>query len=367
MGLSILLLAIGCEAAPPGGGGDGGVDGAMAPDVGAIASPMCEGLATNPPSFLCEPLSTDYTPGGADSWAPCVSDDGEYHRVQADISSIARVAAFEEIAAILFDAARDPTAAEFLEARLVYQRDQGLDSRVVRRYDPHFDVPVGTDCALVGVPDAYPEHCVGPARLAPAILDALAAGIGGGAGELPRVHAARIEASLLWFLYVSVVKESFSCTEAPKDCDSAYAYYTGGEPARGGIGLADRVAEADPTAHSRAWDGLLALRCWRDLDPAEVASDLVLRDLARAQLDRALLDGIASVVRARLVRACASEGGALLYHWSFARTLAPYFDRALRARDSAAADRFASELSQVNPGDADLTAAVAALDAFDCP
>ena len=100
----------------------------------------------------------------------------------------------------------------------------------------------------------FPDYCVGPARIQPVILGALQQGAMG-VGD-PLVNAARVEAGLLWFFYVSQYKESYTCTTKAKDCDSAYAYYTGGEPARGGIGLAGRVAEADPAAHDRAWDGL---------------------------------------------------------------------------------------------------------------
>src|SRR5690606_38068524 len=105
-----------------------------------------------------------------------------------------------------------------------------------------------------------------------------------------------------------------------KDCDSAYAYYTGGEPAlggmgRGGIGLAGLVAEVDPYAHDRIWDGILALRCWRDLDPAETATDTALRDRARDQVVRALTDGAAAIVAARLRIVATREGDEQAYHW----------------------------------------------------
>ncbi|MCB9593269.1 MAG: hypothetical protein H6719_11105 [Sandaracinaceae bacterium] len=372
-----LLLLLGCESPPP--AGDGGlpdaaaaVDGGGALDASADVdagptTPMCDGLAATPPVVTCEPLDTDYAPGADDMWAACVSDDGEYHRILPDISSIARVMAFEEIAALLFDPTRDPSAMDFLDARLVYQRDEGLDSRVVRRYDPHFTVPDGTDCALDGVPDAFPDYCVGPARIGPLLLDAFAAGIAGD-GPSSRVHAARVEAGLLWFLAVSTFKENLTCTTTAKDCDSSYAYYTGGEAARGGIGLAGRVAAVDPDAHDRAWDGVLAVRCWRDLDAADTATDLAMRDRARTQLDRAVLDGVAAIVRAHLAQACSTDGAESLYHWELARVLGGFLDRAARERDATQADALAAELSHEAPAEADAAAAVAAIDAlFDCP
>jgi len=362
-----LVVLVACETPLP--TGDGGLpDGSAPADAGVIDPPMCVDIARMPVTIVCEPLPTDYSPGADDRWDACISDDGEYHRVQADISSIARVAAFEELAALLFDPTRDPTAEELLEGRLIYQRAEGLDSRVVRRNDPHYAVPDGTDCALAGVPDAFPEYCVGPARLAPLVLESFAAGIEGGRGEPPRVHAARIEAGLLWFLYVAAYQESLSCTTAAKDCDSLYAYYTGGEPARGGLGLGREVLAVDPAAHERAWDGLLAVRCWRDLDPADTATDPVLRDRARDQYDRAVLDGVAAILRARLVRACDSEGAELLYHWAFARVLGGFLDRAARERDVGVATALAAELAHERPGPADVTRAVAMIDAvFDCP
>ncbi len=364
--LSIVLVAA-CEGSTP--GGDGGLpDGRAGGDAGVVSPPDCDGLAPTPVVRLCEPLASDYSPGADDAWPACISDDGEYHPIEPSISTIARVMAYEEIRALLFDPSRDPSAQDFLDARLIYQRDEGLDSRVVRRYDPHYAAPAGTDCALDGVPEAYPDYCVGPARIAPILLDGFAAGIAGGDAMPPRAHAAQIEAALLWFLAVSTHKESLSCTSVAKDCDSSYAYYTGGEAARGGIGLAREVAAVDFGAHQRAWDGLLAVRCWRDLDPADTATDLAARELARAQYDRAVSDGVAAILRDRLVRACVTGETELVYQWAFARTLGAFLDRAVRERDPAQADLLAAELAHEDPSEADVTVAVAALDAaFDCP
>ncbi|MEZ4339444.1 MAG: hypothetical protein R3B82_22705 [Sandaracinaceae bacterium] len=368
--VSLLLLLVACESPPP--ANDAGTLDAGATDAGMLdagatdaGGPTCEGLTVAPPATACAPLASDYAPAVDDEWPACVSDDGEYHRILPDISSVARVMAYEEIAALLFDPTRDPSSMDFLDARLIYQRDEGLDSRVVRRYDPHVEVPDGTDCTLDGVPASFPDYCVGPAVLGPLLLDALAAGIAGDGGEPARVHAARIEAALLWFLAVSTYKESLTCTTTAKDCDSAYAYYTGGEPARGGLGLAREVAAVAPSIHDRAWDGLLAVRCWRDLDPGEPATDPAMRDRAREQLDREVTRGVAAILRDRLVRACATDGAELAYQWAFARVLGGFLDRAMRAADPAAADALADALAPTAPGDP--TAAVAAIDAaFDC-
>ncbi len=317
----------------------------------------------------CEALTTDYAQCVDDSWAACASDSGEYSRIQESISTVARVQAFEEIATLLFDPKADPSAMDFLSARAKYQEDEGLDSRVVRRYDPHVDVPEGTDCSADGVPAMFPDYCVGPARLQPLILDALNAGYNDGNGASdPRVQAARVEAGLLWFLYVSTYKEGLTCTTKAKDCDSAYAYYTGGETDRGGIGLAGRVRSVSAYAHDRAWDGLLALRCWRDLDSGEVAGDLTLRELARDQLDRAVLFGLATVVRDRIYQYDATTGSEQDYHRAFVQTLAPSLYREAQAQSAADAMAFEAEISKLADDTVDVPALLSILDrVFDCP
>ena len=223
---------------------------------GGMCMPRTDGVA---PSPGCEPSAGDYALCVDDTWPACVSDFGEYVRIEESISTIARVGGFERIADLLFDAGESPSPDDFLMARMIYQEDEGLDSRVVRRFDPHYEVPEGTDCTAEGTPAMFMDYCTGPAQMQPILLDALMQGF---EGTQPRYNAGRIEGALLRFLYVSTYKESLTCTTKAKDCDSAYAYYTGGAEARGGLALARRVAAVDPLAHDRAWDGLLALRCW---------------------------------------------------------------------------------------------------------
>jgi len=364
---AVMLPAAGCAEDDPtvtdlpdsgdgdrGGDGDGGGDGDDR-DAGG------DGDAA------CTPLESDYVPGADDAWDACISDDGEYHRIEDSISSTARVMAFEQIAELLFDPTRDPSPTDFFTGRMIYQTDEGLDSRVVRRYDPHYEVPDGTDCALQGVPAMHPDYCVGPAKLSPLIIGALDDGYLG--DETPaRAHAARAEAGLLWFLYVSHYKEATTCATKAKDCDSAYAYYTGGAGARGGIGLSRYVDEVDSYAHGRAWDGLLGLRCWRHLDDAETAADPAMGERARAQYDRAVLDGIAAIVRDRLVRLGESTGDERAYYWAFLRTLGPLLDREGQARSADAADALGAELTVADPAQVDVAAAIDAIDLlFDCP
>jgi len=320
------------------------------------------GPAPNP--MGCAPAPDDWAPANG-AYDPCISDDGRYVPIEPTISTVGRVRAFEDIAALLFDPAADATPAGFSEARRIYQEDEGLDSRVVRRYDPHFAVPTGTDCTMAGVPEAFPDFCVGPAQLQPSALAALNAGI---AGDSPRLNAGRLEGTLLWFLYVSTYKESVTCTTRPRDCDSSWAYYTGGEGARCGVGLSRYVAEADPHAHDRAWDGALALRCWRDLDPGEVASDLALGDRARAQYDRATLHGVAAIVRGHLERAAATTGDEQAYHWGAATTLGRALDREMTQSSPSDADVLSVEIGRETATEADIDRAIGAINAvFTCP
>lgn len=360
----LLLLALASPTLAACGDDDGDSPDATTPlDLAAPSDsgpgPMCSLPAT--PGVTCEPLPTDYSPGADDMWDPCISDDGAYHRIQESISTIARVRAFEDIAELLFDPSGRPSPDDYLMARMLYQEDEGLDSRVARRYDPRFEVPEGTDCTQPGTAETHPDYCVGPAVLQPTILDALNEGIEGG-GVVP---AARVEAGLIWFFYASTRKEAFSCTTTPKDCDSSYAYYTGGETDRGGIGFARYVNDVDPAAHDRAWDALLAVRCWRDLDPAETATDLELRDRARDQLDRAVSYGLAQVVRARLAAMCdAGDGLEALYHWTFVRTLAPALYPTLGAGRGVVEAAIALE----DPSAVDTDAFAQAIDdAYECP
>ena len=181
-------------------------------------------------------LMGDYAPGNG-AYDPCVSDRGRYVPIEPTISSIGRVRAFEDIAALLFDPARDASPDDFVEARRIYQEDEGLDSRIVRRYDPHFVVPDGTDCTMPGVPAAFAEYCVGPARLQPVALDALNAGI---IGDAPRMNAGRVEGApdlmLLWLrtdsdahhrtfgLFTGHEQAQVHGFEGPEGVDDAHRY-----------------------------------------------------------------------------------------------------------------------------------------------
>jgi len=318
----------------------------------------------------CPPLDTDYQPRtGLDDWPACISDDDTYHWIGTTIGSIARITSFESIADLLWRRATAPTADDFLAARTIYVETNGLDSRIQRREDLHYPAVPAADgaCTDAGVPDLYPDRCVGPARMLPLLNDAFAAG---STGTEPAVHAARIEAALLWFLYLSPYKESNTCTTTPADCDSAWAYYTGGEDRAGGLGLAAYVSALDGETHDRIWDGLLAVRCWKNLDNETGTSvDLDLRDQAIAQLDRAALRGVALIVRDRFdMLAAATTSATRDAAWAFLRILGGVLDREATVRDADMAIVLRNELARTDPLAVDVAGAQAALDAlFPCP
>ncbi len=361
--LAWTLVVAGCAADdpkpsdPPGGDGE------------ARGAPCAPPVTYSEDVSTCAPLATDYLPrdGGSatDTWAPCISDDNTYHPIEPSVSTIARVAAFEVIADLLWQNGKVPAPADFIDARVAYEEEQGLSSRLARRYDPHFPPPPTGGCEEPAVAAAYPDYCVGPARLQPLIVAAFA---DGALGNDPLGNAARIEAALLWFLYVSPIKEATTCTTTPKDCDSAWAYYTGGTSRTLPIGLARYVDRLAPETHDRAFDGILAVRCWKNLDnEAGTSTDLTLRDQAIAQLDRALVRGVALLARQRVLELECATGDYQTAALAKLALLVPLLDRETRARDVTAADLLLAQVAL--PADQiDVAAAVAAIDAtYPCP
>jgi hypothetical protein len=378
-----------------------------APDAGLDAGTDARGEVDAPghdAGTACPPMPGDYTPriamSSTDGWPPCISDapgpDGPFTPIGISISTIARVEAFETMfgpGGALGDPTRDPTPAEFTDGRALYEIDQGLGSRVIRRSDEHEPRPTPFDCQMGAVVSANLDYCVGPSQLAWIVREGFVAGMTGAPGP-SRLHAARIEAALTWFLVLSVYKESLSCTTAIADCDSQWAYYTGGVNDRaGGLGLARLVRAADPETHERTWDATLAVRCWRDLDPMPVATMLELRDRARAQVDRSLDRGAALVIADRLRRMSASTGDEQRAHHEWLRTLLARLpahtipnpdpggppitvpereslaDRMIRARSPADADFVAAEMDGATaPADVDAAEIALRLEAlFPCP
>jgi hypothetical protein len=360
--LSIGALG-GCESTDPtpynpigDGGGGAGPSTTCSPDDGILPND----------NATCTALGDDYTPRDAnsatDTWPACISDQNQYVPFDSNISSLARVAAFEQIRGSLHIGGTEiPTAQAFLDARVVYTQEQGLESRVARREDEHYP-PAPMACRDM-TPDQqkmYPDRCVGPVKIQPILNAAFEAGI---SGQAPVENAARIEAALLWFFYVSIYKEATSAADKAVDVDSMWAKYTGGEPREAGIGLSAYVEARSGQAHDRIWDGLLAVRCWRDLDnPTGVAMDIAMRDKARAQLDRALLRGMALITRQRL------EQSSCAHAWESAKILGGVLEREATARNPEQAAILKVELGKASAAEVDVQAALLAIDAiFPCP
>ncbi|HVG62970.1 MAG TPA: hypothetical protein VNA24_30680 [Hyalangium sp.] len=351
-------------------------NGSEPPEQPPPTAPLCENAPTVVENLTsCQPASTDYRPrepdlnsAATDAWAACISDDNTYHPIDPNISTVARVAAFEAIADRLWRNGKVPTRDDFVAALDTYTQPEGLASRVQRREDYHYPPPPSgaSTCRNAGVPETAPDRCVGPAKLLPIINDALTRG---GQGEAPRLHAARIEAALLWFLYISTVSEVNTCTGTPRDCDSAWAYYTGGTERCAPKGLAAYVQALAPQTHERAYDATLAVRCWRNLDnETGAATNTALRDQALAQLDRAELRGVAIILRERFTQLQQGSADEQQARLTFIQTLAPFLDREARVRNAAQADVLKAQAAKASAAEVDVAAATSALNSlFSCP
>lgn len=358
-----LAASTGCESDPPNASG---LPTTVSPDGGTTSSCAPDETVVREAPTSCGSLPGDYTPrvasSSTDQWPACVSDGNEYVPFSPNISSVARVAAFEEIARLLgFGTAKLPTPDDFLAARVVYTQEQGIESRVSRREDEH-EPALAAACRDLA-PEEQMENaarCVGPARIRPILNAAFQEGI---AGQAPALNAARIEAALLWFFYISSYKEATTAASSAGDVDSSWAKYTGGEPRASGIGLSRYVRARSLEAHDRIWDALLAVRCWRDLDnPTGVASNLELRDRARAQLDRALLRGMALIMRQRVQQLPCGTA------WEGVKILGFVLGREAASRDAVLAQALGTELAKADVTQVDKAALTAALDQlFPCP
>jgi len=358
--------------------GDPGLDLGTDVDAGDLDAGAADAGAPDAGPRMCERAPGDYFPDvsmrDTTAWPACISDEGVYRTLSSGpVGGVTRADQYRQIIALLFDPTRSPTSDDFLAARALYVNtadpNAGIAIRIGRRADYHYEstAPAGTDCTAMGAAMTYPDFCVGPARLEPLINTAFTLGSTPGVADT-RVPAALIEAGLLWFQYVSVLSEIRGCTNSLSNCDSAWAYYTGGADARGGIGFGAYVEAADPLAHDRAWDAVLGMRCWRDLDTAVPATDLARRDAAWNQVDRATLAGLVSIVRARAARIAVTSGSERAAHWAFVRTLIAFLDRAARLVDAAAADVLVAQGMRMDAAMVDAPALLAALDAvYACP
>ena len=314
---------------------------------------------------VCGPAPTDFPLNAR--YAACPSIDGTFHAFDPNnISTIARTQAYDQIADLLWRRAGAPTPQSFTDARVLYSLAEGIESRVNRRFDSHFvnTAPAGINCRGATDPANYPQFCVGPATIGPLVRGAFDAG---SAGMDAVVNAAKIEAGLMWFFWTSVYKEANSCRTAIADCDSSYAYYNAAAPRAQPAGLARYVNGVSPAAHDRVFDGTLAVHCWRELDNAATAADLDFQNLALAQLDPALDYAAAALLIARLYTWASAAGDARAAAWAFVQVWAQAFDRALRVRDIAVADRVATLLAGDGAGVDPAALEVEILSTIPCP
>ena len=380
-----LACALVLGLAPACDDNDGGDDANMEDggDDGSNCTPMPEATFSAADESSCAAAASDFVPGSdSDPYPACMVDDGAYHLIADTPSSIARVEAFETIMDMLADS---PTADDFVMARTEYALDEGLESRLVRREDLHYppipmsdfdpDFEDDKQCSAPSNVDKHPDRCAGPAKIAPIIDAAFVAGIQ--EDGAPEIQVAKIEAAAMWFFLLSAYKEANTCITKSKDCDSSWAYYTGGfERGSGGIGLAEEVAGLSDMAHQRIFDGISAVRCWREAYPIEdypTRDDLPteseeLLSNALEQLDNALWYGYARLVRDRIEQhdqVCGTEAEASL---AFLQIAGPVLDFEANERGAAEASTLASFWNNDAPTAADLEAAVAAIDAvFPCP
>lgn len=127
-------LTLACESDDP--KANNPVDGVSS---GEICQPSPDSALQDRSDPSCMPLATDYRPrdnmSADDDYPACVSDAGDYVPSRAEgvdgISAVGRVAAFEEIKNILgFPGEKLPSPQDFLDARVVYSEEQGLESRI---------------------------------------------------------------------------------------------------------------------------------------------------------------------------------------------------------------------------------------------
>jgi hypothetical protein len=127
------------------------------------------------------------------------------------------------------------------------------------------------------------------------------------------------------------------------------------------------VNDVAPAAHDRVFDGTLAVHCWRELDNAATAADLDFQNLALSQLDPALDYAAAALLIDRLYTWASAAGDARAAAWAFIRIWAQAFDRALRVRDAAVADRVSALLQGDGAGVDPAALEIEILSTIPCP
>lgn len=328
----------------------------------------------------CTPDANDYQPTVNDSaddmWPTCANDGGGYTPFEQP-GSAARTEAWEMIRTIF---AAGTTPDDFTEARTQYSLEEGIESRVGRREDVHYPnideadqdpmVDFDKQCSIESNVTNYPDRCAGPAKIAPIINEAFVAGQSG-QGD-PAINAARIDAAIEWFMYLSVLKEAtFSCPPADYggDCDAAWGYYNGATNRTNPLGYGGDVLAISPQTNERIFDGLAAMRCWRDAYAPDMDADTTdpLYGSGSAQLDTANNHGAAVVLRDRLSQqlACSEDAAA---NWAWIQVFGQAIIKPAQDADTAQAATWEALIANDMPTPEEILAGAAALDAlFPCP
>ncbi|HMY57493.1 MAG TPA: hypothetical protein PKL17_19630 [Pseudomonadota bacterium] len=338
------------------------------------ATPMCKPFTGALSSCKCS--NDEYAPrfnnSKNDTWPACISDANPSKYVQLGSSlpaSAARAQAFVDMGTMLWKKGSTPTATDFTVARDKYSVAEGLGSRVARRQDIHYPEVPGDNkfaCADQTVATMYPDRCASLAKLKPIVDAAFTAGI---AGTKPLVQSARIEAALLWFFYLSPLSEEWTSTfDDIEDVDSAWGYLTGGTDRGSPIGIGQYIQSLDGETYDRAFDGVLAGRCWRDIDKAFPSTCSLFYQRTTSQLDKALTRGMALILRDRIGKIPTLTGEAQEAALNFVNIIGGLMDRAARAIDPAKADQLKTSTQATTAAGVNVTQAQSILDTlFACP
>lgn len=341
-------------------------------DVGGPT--RCQGPAFTENVSSCAPGTNDYRPrvnmSAMDTWPMCVADSGTWPFVEGSAPAAAsRTQAFETMAGRLWNNANALTTDDFLNARNDYSVMEGIGSRVARRQDVHYPELSGPDkfaCSDLTVAMMNPDRCYGPGRLKPIIDDAFQQGL---AGTKARVQAARLEAALLWFFYLSQLSEIWTSSfDDIADTDATFGYFNGAQPRANPLGLGKVIKSIGQETYDRGFDGVAAVRCWRDIDKALPATNMTLYQQAAAQNDKAMTRGMALILRDRFGQLSCSSGDQKEANFTFVKLMGGFLDRAARAADATKADQLKAQWNAQDASGVNVATAQQLLDQlFPCP
>lgn len=368
---------MGQEGSETGNGSDTGADSGSGGEVVCTPTDM-EAPALDLSGCMAD--ANDYQPTVNDSaddmWPTCANDGGGYTPFEQP-GSAARTDAWEMIRSIF---AGGTAPEDFTAAREQYSLDEGIESRVLRREDVHYPnideadqdpmVDFDKQCSIESNVEKYADRCAGPSKIAPIINEAFAAGQAG-EGD-PAIHVARIDAAIAWFMYLSVIKEAtFSCPPSGYggDCDAAWGYYNGANDRTNPTGYGADVLALSSQTNERIFDGLSAMRCWRDTYPPDMDADTTdpFYGYGRDQLDRANNQGAAVILRDRLVQqlACGDDATA---NWEWIKVYGRGLEKPAQDIDPANASKLMDLLGTDAPTPEQILDGISALDAlFPCP